>query len=90
MRLGYVTGSLWNGRQVSALDGRKLLVVRYVSGGLQPTDDFAVCVDTVDAGPGDWVITVSGSSSRLTDTTRETATDQTIVGVVDRIDSQPA
>lgn len=88
MRLGYVTGTLWNGRQVAALDGRKLLVVRYVSGSLAPTGEFAVCVDTVDAGPGDWVITVAGSSARLTETTRDASTDQTIVGVVDRIDTQ--
>lgn len=86
MKLGYVTGTLWNGRQVTALDGRKLLVVRYVSGSLEPTNDFAVCVDTVDAGAGDWVITVAGSSARLTETTHAAATDQTIIGLVDRID----
>jgi len=86
MRLGYVTGTLWNGRQVPALDGRKLLVVRFVTGGLQPTDDYAVCVDSVDAGVGDWVITVAGSSARLTEITREAASDHTIVGIVDHVD----
>jgi len=89
MRLGYVAGSMWNGRQHQDLDGAKLLVVRFVNGGLAPTDDFAVCVDAVDAGVGDWVITVAGSSARLAGCTRHCATDHTIVGIVDHID-QPS
>jgi ethanolamine utilization protein EutN len=86
MRLGFVAGSLWNGRQHAALDGQKLLVVRYVNCALAPTGDFAVCADSVGAGAGEWVITVGGSSARLTDITAETATDTTIIGIVDRID----
>lgn len=87
MKLGYVTGALWNGKQHTALDGRKLLVVRYVDRSLNPTDDYAVCIDAVGAGTGEWVITVAGSSARLTEATEHAAADQTIVGIVDRIDS---
>ena len=86
MRLGYVAGTLWNGLQHHDLDGAKLLIVRFVNGSLKPVDDFAVCVDAVDAGVGDWVITVAGSSARLTDTTEHTATDHTIIGIVDHIE----
>jgi len=86
MRLGYVTGALWNGKQQAALDGRKLLVVRYVNRSLQPTTEYAVCVDAVGAGAGEWVITVGGSSARFTSTTEHAASDQTIIGIVDRID----
>ncbi|GAB4320717.1 MAG: propanediol utilization microcompartment protein PduN [Candidatus Zixiibacteriota bacterium] len=86
MRLGYVTGTLWNGRQHPDLDGAKLLVVRFVNGALEPVDDYAVCIDSVGAGVGEWVITVAGSSARLTDTTAKRATDHTIVGIVDTID----
>ena len=86
MKLGYVTGAVWNGKQRAALDGRKLLVVRYVNRALEPTMDHAVCVDAVGAGPGEWVITVGGSSARLTATTQDAATDHTIIGIVDRID----
>jgi len=88
MRLGYVAGSLWNGRQHPALDGRKLMIVRYVTAGLTPTEEYAVCIDTVGAGAGEWVITVSGSSARMTEITAETATDAAIVGIVDRIDQR--
>ena len=86
MRLGYVTGALWNGKQQAALDGCKLLIVRYVNRSLEPTAEYAVCVDAAGAGAGEWVITVGGSSARLTSTTQHAASDQTIVGIVDRID----
>jgi len=86
MKLGYVTGAVWNGKQHSTLDGRKLLVVRYVNRSLKPTMDYAVCIDAVGAGAGEWVITVAGSSARLTSITEHSAADQTIVGIVDRID----
>ena len=88
MKLGYVTGTMWNGKQHAALDGRKLLVVRYVNCSLDPTPEYAVCVDAVGAGAGEWVITVGGSSARLTEATEHAASDQTIVGIVDRIDKQ--
>ena len=86
MKLGFVAGSLWNGRQHPALDGHKLLIVRYVSADMRPTEEYAVCADAVGAGAGEWVLTVGGSSARLTASTREAAADQTIVGIVDRID----
>jgi microcompartment protein CcmK/EutM len=89
VKLGYVTGTLWNGRQHEALDGRKLLIVRYVNGELQAGPNYGVCIDAAGAGVGEWVITVSGSSARLTETTAATAADTTIVGIVDRIDREP-
>ena len=86
MRLGFVAGSVWNGQQVAALDGGTHLVVRFVDSNLQPTDEYAVCTDTVGAGPGEWVITVGGSSARMTERTQDAAADQAIVGIVDRVD----
>jgi ethanolamine utilization protein EutN len=86
MRLGFVTGKLWNGRQHDDLDGAKLLIVQYVNMALEPIDDYAVCVDSVGAGAGEWVITVAGSSARLTETTQHRATDATIIGIIDTID----
>jgi ethanolamine utilization protein EutN len=85
MKLGFVAGTVWNGRQHTDLDGRKLLIVRRVNRALEPVDDYAVCIDAVGAGEGEWVITVAGSSARLTPTTAETAADETIIGIVDRI-----
>lgn len=86
MKLGFVAGSLWNGRQHHDLDGRKLLIVRRVNRRLEPVDDYAVCIDAVGAGEGEWVLTVAGSSARLTAVTEHAAADETIIGIVDRID----
>ncbi|HUU45255.1 MAG TPA: EutN/CcmL family microcompartment protein [Acidobacteriota bacterium] len=89
MKLGFVAGMMWNGQQHPALDGTKLLVVRYVDRTLAPTDDYAVCVDAVGAGTGEWVLTVSGSSARMTPQSANAAADHTIVGIVDQIDIPP-
>ncbi|MBI3873039.1 MAG: EutN/CcmL family microcompartment protein [candidate division Zixibacteria bacterium] len=86
MKLGYVAGTLWNGSQHHDLDGCKLLIVRHVDARLEPTEDYAVCIDAVGAGEGEWVITVGGSSARLTDTTQNAPADQAIIGIVDQID----
>ncbi len=86
MKLGFVTGTVWNNRQHDDLTGRKLLLVRRVNSALEPVEDFAVCIDAVGAGEGEWVITVAGSSARLTQTTEHAPADETIIGIVDRID----
>jgi microcompartment protein CcmK/EutM len=41
----------------------------------------------VNAGSGDLVLLCASSSARMTDMTREAATDNTIVGIVDAIAS---
>ncbi len=86
MKLGYVAGMVWNGRQHTDLDGCKLLVVRYVDRRLTPLADYDVCIDTVGAGTGEWVLTVGGSSARMTETTAHAAADRAIIGIVDQID----
>ncbi len=86
MKLGYVAGILWNGHQCTALDGCKLLVVAWVDSRFTPTGDYAVCVDAVGAGVGEWVMTVAGSSARMTDRTEHVATDNTIIGIIDQVD----
>jgi microcompartment protein CcmK/EutM len=86
MKIGFVAGTLWNGRQHRDLNGAKLLVVRYVDRRLAPIDDYAVCADAVGAGVGEWVLTVAGSSARMTERTRHLATDRAIVGIIDQID----
>ena len=86
MKLGYVAGMVWNGRQHADLDRCKLLVVRYVDRHLEPVADFDICIDTVGAGTGEWVLTVGGSSARMTETTANAAADRAIVGIVDRVD----
>jgi microcompartment protein CcmK/EutM len=52
---------------------------------LDPGPWTCVCTDTVNAKPGDVVLTCSSSSARLTAATRDVCTDNTIVAIVDII-----
>jgi len=70
------------------LEGRKLLVVEDVDVGGKPKGAYAVAVDTVGAGVGEVVLTVAGSSARMTDMTRDCPVDATVVGVVDTVEVQ--
>jgi ethanolamine utilization protein EutN len=49
--------------------------------------NYVVAVDTVDAGVGDTVLIVSGSSARMADGFKDTPIDAAIIGVIDHIDT---
>lgn len=83
MKLAVVIGRVVSTRKAGRLDGRKLLVVRYLDDQYVPTSATTVCVDTVGAGSGDVVLLCGSSSARLPEMTRNTATDTAIVGIVD-------
>jgi microcompartment protein CcmK/EutM len=83
MKLGVVIGTVVASRKAGGMKGRTLLVVRYLNEQYAPTRATAVCVDTVGAGSGDVVLLCGSSSARLTDTTRNTATDAAVIAVVD-------
>lgn len=85
MKLGVVIGKAISNRKEGNLDGCKLLVVHYLNKNLEPSDNYAACVDTVNAGDGDMVIVCSSSSARKTAITKDVATDSTIIGIVDTI-----
>lgn len=51
MILGEVVGRIWADRQVSGLDGRRLVVVRRL-----PGDDLFVAVDLIDVRTGNTVL----------------------------------
>ena len=52
----------------------------------KPDGNYIVAVDTVDAGIGDTVLIVSGSSARMADGFKDTPIDAAIIGVIDRVD----
>jgi microcompartment protein CcmK/EutM len=83
MKLGVVIGTVVSTRKAGHMEGRKLLVVRYLNEQYAPTPATAACVDTVGAGAGDVVLLCGSSSARLPEATRNTATDTAIVGIVD-------
>lgn len=85
MKLGKVIGKVVAGQKNGNLEGLPLLVVEYLNAELKGSGKTAVCVDTVNAGPGETVMLCSSSSARYTETTRKVATDNTIIGIVDTI-----
>jgi ethanolamine utilization protein EutN len=86
MNLGLVTGHLWASAKHASLVGGKLLVVSILDKGGQPTGAYEVAFDTVDAGIGDMVITVRGSSAKMMPQTENATIDCAIVGVVDNVE----
>ncbi len=87
MKLGKVIGNVVSTKKEGNLDGLKIMIVTYLDENLSDTKKTAACIDTVNAGNGDIVLLCSSSSARITTMTKHTATDNTIVGIVDAISS---
>ena len=87
MKLGIVIGKVVSTRKVSSIEGLKILVVNYLNEDMKDTNKTAACIDTVGAGEGDVVLLCSSSSARLTAMTKNVATDNTIVGIIDSLSS---
>ena len=85
MKLGRVIGNVVSNCKEGKLDGLKILVVSYLDAEMNDTKKTVACVDTVNAGEGEVVILCSSSSARITNQTKNTATDCAIVGIVDSI-----
>jgi ethanolamine utilization protein EutN len=86
MNIGKVIGRLWASAKHESLKGGKLLIVRLTDINGNPTGGYEVAFDTADAGVNDIVLTVKGSSSKMTASTAAAAIDCTIVGVVDHVE----
>jgi ethanolamine utilization protein EutN len=86
MQLGRVVGSLVATRKDERLHGAKLLVVRAQDPHGKDEAAYLVAVDTVDAGSGDRVLVVTGSSARMASGLKDCPVDAAIVGVVDNVD----
>ncbi|MGK9477806.1 EutN/CcmL family microcompartment protein [Melioribacter sp. OK-6-Me] len=85
MKFGLVIGNVVSTRKAGRMKGLKILVVNYLNENLEQTAHTAACIDTVNAGQGDIVLLCSSSSARLTAQTKEVATDNTIIGIVDSV-----
>jgi len=88
MNLGRVIGTLVATQKDEGLEGYKLLVVQNVDLDLNPRDSFVVAVDTVGAGVGEIVVTVGGSSARMTLPTKDRPVDTAVIAIVDYLDRQ--
>ena len=65
MLLARVVGTVVATRKDQRLESHKLLVVRGMDPTGKPEGNYLVALDTVDAGVGETVLVVSGSSARM-------------------------
>jgi len=86
MLLARIVGTVVATRKDERLVSNKLLVVRPIDPTGKPEGNHLVAVDTVDAGVGETVLVVSGSSARMAAGLKDTPVDAAIVGVVDHVE----
>ncbi len=86
MILAKIVGTVVATRKDERLVSSKLLVARPLDSSGQPDGNHLVAIDTVDAGFGDTVLIVSGSSARMASGLKDCPVDAAIVGIVDTID----
>src|ERR1051325_7450532 len=90
MILARVVGTVVATRKDPRLVSNKLLVARPVDPRGKPEGSYLVAVDTVDAGGGETVLIVSGSSARMASGLKDCPVDAAIVGIVDAVEIDDA
>jgi ethanolamine utilization protein EutN len=83
MVLAQVVGNLWATKKAESIAEYKLLVLRQLYEDNSSEYKPMVACDTLDAGVGDVVITVKGSSARRGSVRNDQPVDCAIVGIVD-------
>lgn len=86
MLLARIVGTVVATRKDPRLVSSKMLLVRAVDPNGKNEGNHLVAIDTVDAGVGDTVLVVSGSSARLAAGMKDMPVDAVVVGVVDHVD----
>jgi ethanolamine utilization protein EutN len=85
MILARIIGTVVATRKDPRLEGKKLLICRPMDPDGNTEKSYVVAVDTVDAGIGEQVLIVAGSSARMASGCKDTPVDSAIVGIVDQI-----
>jgi microcompartment protein CcmK/EutM len=84
--LGKIVGTVVATRKDPRLVSSKLLVVRPMDPRGKTDGNYLVAVDTVDAGVGETVLVVSGSSARMASGLKDCPVDAAVIGIVDTVD----
>jgi microcompartment protein CcmK/EutM len=84
--LAKIVGTVVATRKDPRLVSNKLLVVRPVDPRGKSDGNYLVAVDTVDAGVGETVLIVSGSSARMASGLKDCPVDAAIVGIIDTVE----
>jgi ethanolamine utilization protein EutN len=83
MYLGRVIGTVVAEQKYEGLEGKKLLLVQPLDEDMQPRGEKEVAVDTVRAGPGDFVYLVGSREACLAVEPSFVPIDAAIVGIID-------
>ncbi len=87
MVLAKVVGTVVSDRKEVRMEGIKLLLLEKIDAKtLAGKKDYLVAMDSVGAGEGEIVFSVSGSSSRMTEITNGKPCDAAVIAIVDSID----
>ena len=86
MLLAKIVGTVVATRKDERLVSSKLLIARPIDPAGKPEGNYLVAVDTVDAGYGETVLIVSGSSARMAAGLKDCPVDAAIVGIVDAVE----
>jgi len=84
--LAKIVGTVVATRKDPRLVSSKLLVARAIDPRGKAESHTLVAVDTVDAGVGDTVLIVSGSSARMASGLKDCPVDAAVIGIVDTIE----
>jgi ethanolamine utilization protein EutN len=84
--LAKIVGTVVATRKDPRLVSNKLMVVRPVDPRGKAEGNYLVAIDTVDAGVGETVLVVSGSSARMASGLKDCPVDAAIVGIIDEIE----
>ena len=86
MILAKVVGTVVETRKDERLVSSKLLVSQPIDPDGAPRGHHLVAIDTVDAGAGETVLIITGSSARMARGLRDAPVDAAIVGIVDSVE----
>ena len=86
MILAKIVGTVVATRKDPRLVSCKLLVARPMDPRGKAEGSYLVAIDTVDAGVGETVLVVSGSSARMAAGLKDCPVDAAVVGIIDNID----
>lgn len=88
MQLARVKGTVVSTHKAPSMEGLRLLLLERIDAAtMKPKGDFVVAIDSVGANAGEIVFYVTGSSARMTDTTKGKPSDATIIAIVDNIEN---
>jgi ethanolamine utilization protein EutN len=80
-----VIGNIWATKKYEALHGLKMMLIQPLNGDYQIAGDPVTAVDTVGAGPDEYVLYITASEAVIPLPVDFAPVDAAIVGIIDTI-----